>query len=166
MFEDSEVTQTMVTGTVYLPTSHWHCITSGKSGPDQIFSSSHLFLLLSRPLSCLIPSASFELQSRRTHRSRAACFVARFFRPQHSIPLAFVEHGRCPINQERTANEASPKSRIALKGGWGVLSKVSSCYFSIAPPLSNLSQSDFIIFQFSPHLHLRAPVIPTPPSGY
>ena len=121
MFEDSEVTQTMVTGTVYLPASPWHCLTSGKSGSDQIFSSSHLFLLLSRPLSCLIPSASFELQSRRTHRSRAACFVARFFRPQHSIPLAFVEHGRCPINQERTANEASPKSRIALKGGWGVL---------------------------------------------
>ena len=150
---------------MYLPASPWHCLTSKKSDSDQIFSSSHLFLLLSRPLSCLIPSASFELQSRPTHRSRAACFVARFFRPQHSIPLAFVEHGRCPINQERTANEASPESRIALKGGWGVLSKVSSCYFSIAP-LSNLSQSDFIIFQFSPHLPPPAPVIPAPPSGY
>lgn len=53
-----------------------------------------------RPLSCLIPSASFELQSRPTHRSRAACFVARFFHTQHSIPLAFGEHGRCPINQD------------------------------------------------------------------
>ena len=52
------------------------------------------------PLSCLIPSASFELQSRHTHRSRAACFVARFFHTQHSIPLAFGEHGRCPINQD------------------------------------------------------------------